>query len=279
MIGTGRTTLAILEVAAIEPDDVVVVTGAAGGIGSLLVQAGGEGRRHCRGPGRRSRRRSSGSADLGADVAVDYDAADWTAAVRDALGDRVPTVALDGVGGAAGRGAFELLGPGGRLILFGWSSGKPLAFEVTELFDRSLTVSAAIGPRIFQRPGGMRSLETEALAAPRRRTSRSRRRPAVPARRRRRCPPGHGDESDLREDRPRALTRGMLAGCRRGSVRSAGASSAARARAMSARRRWRWRSTSRRARRTSVRSSRPCSPCSTRPSDRSMSSRSRSGCS
>ena len=39
MIGTGRTTLAILEVARIEADDVVLVTAAAGGIGSLLVQA------------------------------------------------------------------------------------------------------------------------------------------------------------------------------------------------------------------------------------------------
>jgi NADPH2:quinone reductase len=39
MIGTGRTTLAILEVAAPAPDDVAVVTAAAGGIGTLLVHA------------------------------------------------------------------------------------------------------------------------------------------------------------------------------------------------------------------------------------------------
>ena len=164
MIGTGRTTLAVLEVAAIGADDVVVVTGAAGGMGSLLVpaaaQAGATVVALAGGAAKVERLRH-----LGADVVADYDTADWTDAVRDALGDRVPTVALDGVGGAAGRGAFELLGPGGRLILFGWSSGKPVHLEVTELFDRSLTVSAAIGPRIFQRPGGMRSLETEALAA------------------------------------------------------------------------------------------------------------------
>jgi NADPH:quinone reductase len=40
MIGTGRTTMAILDVAALGREDVVLVTAAAGGIGSLLVQAG-----------------------------------------------------------------------------------------------------------------------------------------------------------------------------------------------------------------------------------------------
>jgi len=39
MIGAGRTTMAILDRARITADDVVVVTAAAGGIGSLLVQA------------------------------------------------------------------------------------------------------------------------------------------------------------------------------------------------------------------------------------------------
>jgi NADPH2:quinone reductase len=40
MIGTGRTTMAILDVAALQPDDVALVTAAASGVGSLLVQAG-----------------------------------------------------------------------------------------------------------------------------------------------------------------------------------------------------------------------------------------------
>ena len=39
MIGTGRTTMAILDTAAITADDTVLVTAAAGGIGTLLVQA------------------------------------------------------------------------------------------------------------------------------------------------------------------------------------------------------------------------------------------------
>jgi len=39
MIGTGRTAMAILDAAGIEPGDVVLVTAAAGGLGALLTQA------------------------------------------------------------------------------------------------------------------------------------------------------------------------------------------------------------------------------------------------
>jgi len=39
MIGTGRTAVVILDRVQLTNDDVVVVTAAAGGIGSLLVQA------------------------------------------------------------------------------------------------------------------------------------------------------------------------------------------------------------------------------------------------
>ena len=62
---------------------------------------------------------------LGADVAVDYTEPGWPDRVRAALDGREPTLALDGVGGDLGRAALELLGGGGRIILFGWSSGGP----------------------------------------------------------------------------------------------------------------------------------------------------------
>jgi NADPH2:quinone reductase len=164
MIGTGRTTLAILEVAKIEAGDVALVTAAAGGIGTLLVQAAlaaGATVVGAAGGAEKVQR----VRDLGATIAVDYDAEGWPDTVREALGDRAVTVALDGVGGAQGRAAFELLGPGGRLIVFGLASGAPTEFKVGELFARGLTVSAAIGPRIQTRPGGLRGLETDALAA------------------------------------------------------------------------------------------------------------------
>src|SRR5215207_1729512 len=39
LVGTGRTALAVLELAALGPSDVVLVSGAAGGLGALLLQA------------------------------------------------------------------------------------------------------------------------------------------------------------------------------------------------------------------------------------------------
>ena len=164
MIGTGRTAIGILETARLAADDVVLVTAAAGGLGSLLVQAA----RHAGatvvgaagGPAKVERVRA-----LGAELAVDYSAADWEATVRDALDGRPVTVALDGVGGPLGRTALELLGPGGRLILFGSASGELTRLTAGDLLSRGLTAAAAIGPRILQRPGGLRDLEERALAA------------------------------------------------------------------------------------------------------------------
>jgi NADPH2:quinone reductase len=163
MIGTGRTTMGILEVAQPTPDDVVLVTAAAGGIGSLLVQAahnvGAIVAGVAGGPDKVERARK-----LGADVGVDYRDAGWPDTVRDALEGRSVTLALDGVGGEIGRGALELLGPGGRIVMFGWSSGTPLELSAGDLYAGGITASAAVGPRIMQRPGGMRDLETRALA-------------------------------------------------------------------------------------------------------------------
>jgi len=163
MIGTGRTTMGILEVAQPTQDDVVLVTAAAGGIGNLLVQAahnlGAVVVGVAGGP-----EKVEWVQKLGAEVVIDYREPDWPKAVHEALHGRDITVALDGVGGEIGRGALELLGPGGRIVLFGWSSGEPLQITTNDLYAGGITASAAVGPRIMQRPGGMRELETRALA-------------------------------------------------------------------------------------------------------------------
>jgi NADPH:quinone reductase len=164
MIGTGRTAMAILEVAAPTADDVVVVTAAAGGIGTLLVQA-------CRAVGATVVGVAGGQPkvslvrELGASSAVDYTAPGWPDAVRAAVGGRPVTLALDGVGGDIGRAALELLGVGGRLVMFGQSSGTVTQLSTGDLYARGITASAAIGARIMRRPGGLRPLEISALQA------------------------------------------------------------------------------------------------------------------
>lgn len=164
MIGTGRTTIGILDVAQIQSDDVVLVMAAAGGIGSLLVQAvrnaGAVAIGAAGGPSKVDKVR-----ELGATIAVDYNLPNWPQTVRDALDGREVTALLDGVGGGYGTAALDLLGIGGRVIMFGWSAGAPLEITTSLLYERGLTASVAIGPRVLKRFGGLRPLEDRALAA------------------------------------------------------------------------------------------------------------------
>jgi NADPH2:quinone reductase len=161
MVGTGRTALGILDVAEPAADDVALVTGAAGGIGTLLIQA-------IREVGGRvvavatSEAKTVVARVLGADVVVDA-AGDWPAEVRAALDGRAVTLALDGVGGDLGRAAFELVAPGGRMVLYGYASGRSMPLSADDLYRTGVTVSAAIGPRLLQRPGGIQALAERAL--------------------------------------------------------------------------------------------------------------------
>ena len=158
-IGTGRTTAGILAQARLTADDVVLVTAAAGGIGSYLVQA-------ARNVGATVIGLAGGPAkvrlvrDLGAQFAADYRDPGWVSALRDDLGDRAVTVLLDGVGGESGQRAFELLGVGGRVLMFGWSGGGPIQLTTADLMSRGLTADWSIGPKMMPR---LREFEKAAL--------------------------------------------------------------------------------------------------------------------
>jgi NADPH2:quinone reductase len=164
MITTGSTALGILDSADAKPQDVALVTSAAGGIGALLVQAlhhqgvvviGVAG-----GPEKVQRARS-----LGADVAVDYRDQHWPDAVRAALGNRELSVVFDGVGGTAGRQAFDLLGSGGRFLLHGWSSGAATRITTDDIIEHASTVTWAIGPQMLRRAGTIHELQARAIRA------------------------------------------------------------------------------------------------------------------
>ncbi|MBT2385666.1 zinc-binding dehydrogenase [Streptomyces sp. ISL-11] len=162
MITTGATAQGILAVARISVRDVVLVMSAAGGLGSLFVQAA----RHAGavvvgvagGPAKVDRVRT-----LGADVAVDYRDGDWPARVREALDGRRVSVVLDGVGGASGRAALELLGSGGRFLMHGWAAGEPTEITSRDLIERGLTATWALARPEMTPPGGQRELETRSL--------------------------------------------------------------------------------------------------------------------
>jgi NADPH2:quinone reductase len=160
MIGTGRTAMGILDAAALTAADVVLVTAAAGGLGSLLVQAG-------RSVGATVVGAAGGPAKverlpaLGATIAIDYLEPGWAERLREELGDRRVTVLLDGRGGEPARAAAPLLADGARLVLF---SAAPPPLDEAERAVRGIAVVAPIGRALLERPGGLRPLETEALA-------------------------------------------------------------------------------------------------------------------
>jgi NADPH2:quinone reductase len=158
-VGTGRTALGVVELEPVGSGDTVLVLSAAGGLGWLLVQsalaAGAEVVAAARGP-----ERTAILADLGCEV-TDYGVPGWDEAIRARGG---VSVVHDGVGGELGRAALELLSPGGRLVMFGFSAGEPTAFDTADVVERGLTVGWSLGPRMRALPGGIPGLATRALA-------------------------------------------------------------------------------------------------------------------
>jgi NADPH2:quinone reductase len=158
-VGTGRTALGVVELEPATQDDVVLVPSAAGGLGWLLVQsaraAGATVVAAARGP------RTAALEELGADLVVDYGEPDWATRVEEELGG--VTLVYDGVGGDVGRAALELLRPGGRLVMFGFSSGKPTWVDTEDLLDRSISAGWSLGPRMAALPGGIPGLAARAV--------------------------------------------------------------------------------------------------------------------
>ncbi|MCW2861911.1 MAG: NADPH:quinone reductase [Actinoallomurus sp.] len=152
LLAAGRTAMWLVRAAKLGSGDRVLIEAAAGGVGTLLVQlaraagavvvaaAGGT-------------RKVSLARDLGADVGVDYRAPDWTARAG------TVDVVFDGVGGAIGRSAFELLTPGGRMLSYGLAGGTWADISDDLAASRGVTL---VRPRIT--PEEARPFTESALA-------------------------------------------------------------------------------------------------------------------
>ncbi|MFI6338417.1 zinc-binding dehydrogenase [Streptomyces sp. NPDC050535] len=163
LVHDGVTATGLLELTGIGPTDRVLVLGASGGMGTLLVQLA-----HARGARvvgvARGAEKAALVRELGADAAVDATHADWTSAARHALGGPVPAadVVLDGVGGQLGATAFSLAADGGRFSAHGASSGGFSPIDATEATRRGITLFG-IGDVQFG-PADLRRYTSAALA-------------------------------------------------------------------------------------------------------------------
>jgi NADPH2:quinone reductase len=135
----GTTALRVLETTRPQAGEWVLVLGAAGGMGILLVQLlGAQGAKVV--GAARGQAKIAAIASAGG-IAVDYGLPDWDAAVLEATGGERPAVVLDGVGGALGAIAFGLVADGGRFSAHGAPSGSFAGIDPDAARRRRVTVS------------------------------------------------------------------------------------------------------------------------------------------
>lgn len=152
LLADGRTALLATRWVRLAAGERVLILPAGGSVGSLLVQLA-----HSAGAivlaAAGSERKLELARSLGADLTIDYRREDpWNA-----LGP--VDVVIDGVGGTAGRAAFERLGPGGRMLQLGMASGAFTAISDRELADRRATLVKPTPPA----PSTLKALTREAL--------------------------------------------------------------------------------------------------------------------
>jgi NADPH2:quinone reductase len=136
----GTTALRVLETTGVRTGEWVLVLGAAGGMGLLLVQLlVTRGARVIGAVG--SQRKLDVVARAGAHIVVNYSQRHWARTVLDATGGERLAVVLDGVGGEIGREAFGLISSSGRFSAHGAASGSFTTVEADEARRRSVAVT------------------------------------------------------------------------------------------------------------------------------------------
>ena len=145
LLADGRTAVGLHRAADIQPGEVVVITAAAGGVGSLLVQlATASGARVIALAG--SQVKLDHARGLGADDAVSYRDQGWAARIRATMPGGVDVV-FDGIGGETTTALFPLVRHGGRYLPHGAAGGSWGTIDSAAAAERGVTVIplAAIG--------------------------------------------------------------------------------------------------------------------------------------
>lgn len=134
-----QTAWRALHRARLEPGETLLVTGASGGVATAGVQIG-------RYLGARVLALTSGPgnvarvAALGAEGVVDRLESELVPEVRRLTGGRGVDVVLDSVGEATWKDCLRCLGPGGRLVTYGATTGASVSLDVRHVFWKQLQV-------------------------------------------------------------------------------------------------------------------------------------------
>jgi NADPH:quinone reductase len=139
LLHDGATALGLVESFPITSGEWVLVVGASGGLGALLVQlalvAGGRVVGAARGQAKLDLAR-----EVGADLVVDDSDPDWAKRVIDATEGHGADLVFDNVGGPVGLAAFGAIAAGGRFSAHGAPGGGFSAIDPTEAARLGVTV-------------------------------------------------------------------------------------------------------------------------------------------
>lgn len=134
----GRTALAVFDRAAVQPDSWVLITAAAGGLGTLLIQlsvaAGAKVVAAARGADKLAL-----AERLGATAVVDYSIDNWEQRVREITSGGAHVV-FDGTGGAIGGQALTAAADKGLFLGYGSAAGNFATVDADAAAARGVTV-------------------------------------------------------------------------------------------------------------------------------------------
>jgi NADPH2:quinone reductase len=160
----GALARGLLSAMRLSAGDTVLITAAAGRIGSLLVQTAKSAGATVIGAA--SRGKLGAVTEFGADHAIDYGTSDWPDRVRALTGGRGATLVLDAVGGETAAAAFAAAADGaGRIGLYGYASGAWPTMDIQAIARRGLTLSGPLGIVIRKSDAEQRDDAEQALAA------------------------------------------------------------------------------------------------------------------
>ncbi|MEU4407500.1 zinc-binding dehydrogenase [Streptosporangium sp. NPDC023963] len=139
LLQIGPAALSLAGAAEIEPGERVLVTAAAGGLGTLLVQLAHAAGAHVIATARGGRKLGL-ARELGAGAVVDHSEPGWPERVREAAGGAGVDVVFDGAGGRIGQDAFGIVASGGRFFTYGVPGGSFARIDLEEAGRRGVGV-------------------------------------------------------------------------------------------------------------------------------------------
>lgn len=157
----GAVAIGMLSAMRLQPGETVLITAAAGRIGSLLVQLAKAAGAHVIAAASDPDKLAATTAD----ITVTYDDPDWPDHIKKATGGHGADLVLDAIGGTIGEQALQAVTDTGRVGIYGFASGTWTPLDARQITQRGLTVTGPLGIVFAKPPAEQRADTQQALDA------------------------------------------------------------------------------------------------------------------